>query len=88
MEWNINKAISNYEKHRLSFEDSKPAFYDENRIHYFDEKHSQKENRYILIGRNKSGLVISISYTIRDNKIRIISCRVTSKKERNIYEAG
>ncbi len=85
-EWDVNKAKSNIFKHGISFEECKSAFYDENGIFYIDEKHSEKENRYLLIGKNIMNLVVLISYTIRNHRLRIISCRKANKFERKIYE--
>lgn len=85
-EWDEKKAIANIEKHNISFDESKSAFHDENGIFYFDEKHSNIENRFILLGNTKNNITVIIAYTIRNYKIRIISCRAANKNERIIYE--
>lgn len=85
-EWDENKAIINLAKHGISFEEAKSAFYDDKGLFYFDEKHSKVEHRYILIGCTNIGNLVVISYTIRDYKFRIISCRKVNKIERGKYE--
>jgi len=85
-EWNEEKAESNILKHSISFENCVSAFDDEKALYIFDEKHSLLENRFILIGKNNSKDSLSISFTIRYKKIRIISCRLASKNERKRYE--
>ncbi|MFH1051689.1 MAG: BrnT family toxin [bacterium] len=85
-EWNEKKAESNLIKHGIRFEDCVSVFDDKVGIYIFDEKHSIVESRFILIGNNNQESTMVISYTIRNNKIRIISCRTASKNERKRYE--
>jgi uncharacterized protein len=85
-EWDENKAKSNFIKHGLSFDDCKSAFKDVNAINFFDKDHTQTEYRNLLLGKNFQGITIIISYTIRNGKYRIISCRKANKKERKLYE--
>jgi len=54
-------------------------------IVYFDDKHSQNEIRYIALGETFSGKLLFIVLTIRKNKVRIISARPMSRKEREVY---
>jgi hypothetical protein len=49
-EWNPNKAKSNIEKHKISFEDAASVFKDENAISIYDEEHSSEEDRWVTIG--------------------------------------
>ena len=85
-EWDENKEIANITKHGISFSECKSAFYDENGIFYFDDTHSKIENRYTLLGKTKNGIIVIISYTIRNYKFRLISCRKANKNERIKYE--
>ena len=50
-----------------------------------DEKHSGNEKRFYALGKTDRGKRLFIVFTLRDNKIRIISVRGMSKKERSIY---
>ncbi len=45
------------------------------------------EERFGLIAKDKSGRILFVSFTVRDNLIRPISCRFTNKKERNLYDS-
>jgi uncharacterized DUF497 family protein len=52
-----------------------------------DEKHSStKEKRYILYGKSMEGRVLMVGFTLRGEKVRVITARPASKKERKIYE--
>jgi uncharacterized protein len=51
-----------------------------------DDAHSQKEPRYYVLGHTIAGRRLFISFTVREEKIRVISARDMSKKERKIYE--
>ncbi len=57
-----------------------------NPTYFYDEKHSQKEDRYAAYGVTDQGRKLFIVFTIRNNKMRIISARNQNKKERRAYE--
>ena len=85
IEWDPAKARSNLSKHGVSFSDVEPAFYDELALSMPDE-FSVTEERFLLVGRDALGRVLTISYTYRGNTIRIISARPATKSERRKYE--
>jgi hypothetical protein len=87
-EWHPVKAASNLKKHRVSFEEASTVFRDTRRIEVPDQWHSDDEERYLGIGRSIEGRVLSIYYTFRANRIRIISARLAERWERNEYETG
>jgi hypothetical protein len=82
-EWDEEKAKLNMKKHGIPFETAAKVFLDENRIEIFDEVHSINEERYITIGL--AGDVLFVVYTERHPKIRLISARLASVKERKMY---
>ena len=82
-QWNIQK---NEKKHGVSCIEAESAFYDKYYKLFKDEKHSTaKETRYILYGKSLENRLIMVGFTIRKNRIRIITARPSSKKERAIY---
>ncbi len=88
--WDVGKAIRNFEKHGVSFEEAATAFADPDGLHLEDSKHSKKELRFYRIAKSSEGRVLTIVFTVRmfsDGKetIRIISARQASKKERQAY---
>ena len=87
VEWDPAKAGSNLAKHGISFWDVEPAFNDKLAITIPDE-YSIFEERFELIGADALGRLLTVSYTYRNNSIRIISARLSTKSERRIYEKG
>jgi uncharacterized DUF497 family protein len=85
-EWNPEKAASNLKKHGVSFEEARTVLADPLEMTMFDPDHSEEEDRYISLGLSNRGRVLVVSYTERENRIRIISARVAAKRERKKYE--
>ena len=83
IEWDTNKNDVNVKKHHISFETAARVFLDENRLDYYDIVHSINEDRYITIGLVEE--VIVVVYTLRKTRIRIISARLATRKERELY---
>jgi len=51
-----------------------------------DPDHSQGENRYIIIGLSNQGRYLFVSFVDRGEKIRLISARLVTSRERRFYE--
>jgi uncharacterized DUF497 family protein len=88
--WDAQKAILNYGKHRIPFEEATTIFGDPEALDWADPKHSQDERRFKRLGISIEGRVLMVVYTIRRMKngkeaIRIISARQASRKERKAY---
>ena len=82
-EWDDEKYQINIKKHGIYFEDAAHVFLDKNALFYYDELHSDDEDRIKVIGMVEN--VLSVIYTERGEKNRIISARHATKKERNDY---
>ncbi len=87
-EWDENKAKANLSKHRVSFNEAKTVFDDLLYIDFYDPDYSDDEDRYIIIGGSQQRRLLIVSYTERENKIRLISARKVTKREREDYEEG
>ena len=85
-EWDDNKEKINIAKHSIDFSTAAHVFQDENRIEFFDEAHSEYEDRYITIGQiNGIAIIVTVVYTERENAIRLISARKATNHERRMY---
>ena len=86
-EWDPMKAVFNLRKHGVSFGEAYTAFLDEDAMLYYDNDHSDDEDRYILLGVSSSTnlLVVIHCYLKDDTVIRIISARKATKKEQEAY---
>ena len=85
-EWDKGNIDKNIEKHGITLKETEEFFLDENLLLIEDIDHSQKEKRYIAIGKTVQSKILFAAFTIRKNKIRIISVRKANKKERRQYE--
>ncbi|MBN3924408.1 BrnT family toxin [Nostoc sp. NMS4] len=87
-EWDENKAARNILKHQVSFEEAKTVFDDPLYVEFYDPDHSDDEERYLIIGESSRTRLLIVSYTERENWIRLISAREVTRSERKIYEEG
>lgn len=85
-EWDENKAVSNFSKHGVSFDEAKTVFDDPLYVDFFDPDHSDEEERYLMVGASNRGRLLIVSYTERKKSIRVISAREVTKSEREAYE--
>jgi uncharacterized DUF497 family protein len=85
-EWDSSNAEKNWLKHRVEYRECEEAFLDPESIQYYDTLHSGKEDRYIVIGRTAQQRILFVVFTLRQNKVRVISVRDAHKKERKRYE--
>jgi uncharacterized protein len=85
-EWDEAKAAANLTKHGISFDEAQTVFGDPDTITLFDDQHSKVEDRFIDIGMSSSGRILVVVYTENEARIRIISCRRATAKERRHYE--
>ena len=90
-EWDPVKADLNYTKHKVTFEEAKSVFYDENAILIADPDHSSMdEDRFVILGLSSElhMLVVCHCYRENDQIIRIFSARKATKQEEQEYERG
>ena len=85
--WDISKAQSNFKKHDVSFDEAKSVFYDEFAIQFYDDPHSQDEDRFLMLGMSNHSRLLLICHCERDagHSIRIISTRKATKEESKHY---
>ena len=86
-EWDNEKNLINQQKHNISFEEAKSVFYDTQAIQFWDEDHSDSEDRFLLLGRSSKMRMLLIVHCYREQEsvIRIISARKATKNERKYY---
>jgi len=89
--WDVNKAITNKKKHKVTFEDAINVFKDKDALTLYDEEHSNNEERWLTLGNCLKLNVLLVVHTYieyNDNKaeIRIISARKATHKEKATYQ--
>lgn len=87
-EWDENKNTINKQKHKISFDEAKTVFFDEDALIIDDPEHSDEEERFIILGFSAKAnlLVVCHCYRSSDSVIRIISARKATKTERKQYD--
>ena len=83
-EWDPQKAVANFEKHGVSFDEATLAFFDPNALEIFDDLHSEDEVRFQLVGISDVRLLF-VGYTVRSDRVRIITARKANAKQVKYY---
>ncbi|GAC1566054.1 MAG: BrnT family toxin [Ktedonobacteraceae bacterium] len=85
-EWDKGNKQKNWENHQVHYTECEQVFFNKPSLIGDDPQHSTQEKSYYVLGRSDVDRTLFIVFTIRRNKIRVISARDQSKKEREIYE--
>jgi len=85
-EWHKTKAASNLRKHGVTFDEAATVFADSLSHLFPDIDHSDDETRFLIIGISQAGRILVVSHAERGERIRIISAREATRKERRFYE--
>ncbi len=86
-EWDENKNTVNKLKHKVSFEEASTVFYDDCALVIDDAKHSEREERFIILGMSNRANMLVVCHCLRHSGsvIRIISARKATKSEEQQY---
>lgn len=85
-EWDKGNIDKNLKKHNVFNQEVEEVFFNKSIVFSEDKKHSTTEKRYMLWGKTNTNRKLTIFFTIRNNRIRVISARDMHKKERGEYE--
>jgi uncharacterized DUF497 family protein len=85
-EWDTGNITKNWDKHDVSTIECEQIFFNKPLIVKRDRKHSQLENRYYALGRTNMNRLLFAVFTVRNDKIRIISARDMTVAEIERYE--
>ncbi|MEW5843110.1 MAG: BrnT family toxin [Bacteroidota bacterium] len=85
--WDKNKNLANIKKHKISFEEAKTVFFDDNARLIPDPEHLISEERFIILGLTNKLRLLVVVHTYKENNdiIRIISARKATKSESKYY---
>src|SRR3989304_5677852 len=86
-EWDRTKAAFNRRKHGVSFEEAQTVFYDDHAIEFFDPDHSEREDRFIMLGVSFRLRLLVVCHCVREAQsvIRIISARRATRHAAQQY---
>jgi len=85
-EWDARKAEANRKRHGVAFEEALLVFADPLARIFDDPDHSQPERREIIVGHDSRGQLLLVSFTERENRVRLISARRATRQERRDHE--
>jgi uncharacterized DUF497 family protein len=84
--WDARKAAANLKKHGVDFREAATVFDDALSTTFPDRDHSSAEQRFLTLGQSAHGRVLVVSHTDEDARIRLISARGVTRRERRFYE--
>ncbi len=88
-EWDTEKDKANRKKHKVTFLEACYVFADKCMLTFFDNKHSEDEDRWVTIGQTPNNKILVVIHTYRKTKgkesVRIISARKASRHEEKQY---
>ena len=85
-QWDKGNETKNWDSHAVTKFECEQIFFNEPLLVYHDEKHSDQEPRYFVLGHTDEGRKLMTVFTMRDDLIRVIASRDMSKNERKVYE--
>lgn len=87
-QWDKGNYLKNWEKHGVTASECEQIFFNRPIISARDIKHSEKEQRYFALGQTDFGRLLFAVFTMRDDRIRVMSSRDMNKNERKVYEGS
>ena len=84
-DWDQGNIEKNWERHKVSFIECEEVFFNRPLVVVEDTDHSTSEGRYYALDRTNDDRYLFVVFTIRNNKIRVISARDMNRKERRVY---
>ncbi len=85
LEFDPQKALANLQKHGVSFAEVEPVFYDDFALTR-EDRVAAGESRFVSVGMDALGRVVTVCWTQRGENIRLISARIATLTERKSYE--
>lgn len=85
-DWDEANLLKNWEKHRVTASECEQVFFNRPLVAGEDPGHSRTENRHYALGVTDAGRPLFVVFTVRDNKIRVISARNMNRRERKVFD--
>lgn len=85
-QWDEGNRDKNFFTHGVTNQECEEVFFDEQKKILKTPLRTDKEERYIVVGKTQAGRLLFVVFTLRGEEIRVISARDINKKERRFYE--
>ena len=86
-DWHEGNADKNWVSHGVTPQEAEQVFFNQPLIVADDRKHSENERRYFVLGQTDKDRALFIALTVREERIRVITARDMSRKERKVYQS-
>ena len=86
-DWSGGNAKKNWQSHQVTPLEAEQVFFNTPLLCGADAEHSQKESRFYVLGQTDEGRELFVAFTLRGKRLRVISARNMSRKERRIYKS-
>ena len=87
-EWDELNAEKIWDKHHISPSECEEIFFNRPLVIADDVKHSDKELRFYSLGQTDMEKMLFVVFTVRQDRIRVISARKMNRKERKVYQSN
>lgn len=84
-EWDAGNSDNNWRRHQVRQPEAEQVLLSRPLVVVADIGHSQRQPRFIALGRTEAGRGLAVVFTIRGKRVRVISARLMSKAERKAY---
>lgn len=84
-DWSGGNAEKNWARHSVTLLEAEQVFFNTPFLSGADPAHSQRESRFYALGQTDEGRELFIAFTMRGRRLRVVSARDMSQKERRVY---
>lgn len=85
-DWDDGNAEKNWQRHQVSRAECEQVFFNVPLVVVDDDLHSREEPRFVALGQTDAGRLLFVAYTLRGDRVRVISARDMTPRERKEYE--
>lgn len=86
-DWSGGNAEKNWQIHQVVPLEAEQVFFNAPLLYGADEKHSKEESRFYVLWQTDEGRALFVAFTLRGKRLRVISARNMSRKERRMYKS-
>ncbi len=84
-DWDEGNSKKNWIKHKVTPAECEQIYFNQPLIIKDDTQHSETEKRFLALGKTDKNRSLFIAFTLRNDRIRVISARDMNRKEREVY---
>jgi len=84
-EWDEGNSDKNWRRHAVRQGEAEQTLLNRPLLVAWDDNHSQQEPRFLALGRTDARRQLTVGFTVRGSRVRVISARSMSRAERRVY---